>query len=121
MSQNRFLKIFATLLLLFNLVVCQSVYGQPLVVRPYSPAEWQHSIRVRINEAYARIDTGVANGALTRPEAIRLRDELAQIQIRIKRMARDGRLQPGERKVINDDLDRLYRHIYVEKHDRQRR
>jgi hypothetical protein len=84
-------------------------------------ADRRGGIPDRIDVEYERIERGVERGALTRPEAHRLRGELKQILYKIDRMKRDGYLDPREREIINRKLDRLDRDITREKKDSERR
>ncbi len=79
------------------------------------------SIPERVHQMERRIDQGARSGSLTRREADRLRGELRGILRKEERMRHDGRLSPRERDVLHADLDRLDRHITIEKHDDQRR
>ncbi len=79
--------------------------------------DWRGDIRARIREAKARIERGIEQGSLTRPEARRLHGELDGILDKIDRMKEDGHLSPRELEVINRDLDRLDRDIAREKRD----
>jgi polyhydroxyalkanoate synthesis regulator phasin len=83
--------------------------------------DWHGGIRSRIEEAQQRIEQGIERGSLTRHEARRLHEELANILERIDRMKQDGRLDNREREVINRDLDRLERDISREKRDSEGR
>lgn len=83
--------------------------------------DWRGGIRARIHDSRARIDRGVAQGALTRHEAERLNGELNHILDKIDRMREDGHLGGRERDIINRDLDRLSRDISREKHNDRRR
>jgi len=80
---------------------------------------WQ-SINQRQGNQLARIDQGVRSGALTRPEAGRLRAEFRDLARLEDRYRRDG-LSAGERRDLNRRFDGLSRRIYVQKRDRQNR
>jgi hypothetical protein len=79
--------------------------------------DWRGSIRTRIQGARKKIDQGVAQGTLNRHEAERLDGELGAILNKIDRMKADGQLSLGERDQVKNDLDRLDRDIFQDKHD----
>ncbi|MBK5276231.1 MAG: hypothetical protein JJE30_14435 [Desulfuromonadales bacterium] len=79
--------------------------------------DWRGGIRSRIQESRQKIDQGIERGTLNRHEADRLNAELGAILDKIDRMKADGRLDQGERDSIKNDLDRLDRDIFKEKHD----
>jgi len=67
-----------------------------------------------------RIDQGIRSGALTAQEAARLERGQARIERMESRALADGKMTPRERRRIMHALDVQSRHIYHEKHDRQR-
>lgn len=83
-------------------------------------AQW-----VPINQRQAnlatRIDQGVRIGALTRPEARRLRMQYRDIARLEDRYRASGGLNMAERRDLDRRFDRLSRRVYVQKHDRQAR
>jgi ribosomal protein S20 len=79
--------------------------------------DWRGGIRTRIQESKQKIDQGIERGSLNRREADRLHSELGVILNKIDRMKADGYLSQGERDNIKNDLDRLDRDIFKEKHD----
>lgn len=79
--------------------------------------DWRGGIRSRIQESKQKIVQGVERGTLNRHEADKLNAELGSILNKIDRMKADGYLGQGERDAINNDLDRLDRDIFREKHD----
>jgi hypothetical protein len=79
--------------------------------------DWRGGIRSRIQVSKQKIEQGVERGTLNRHEAGKLNAELGTILNRIDRMQADGHLSQGERDTINNDLDRLDRDIFREKHD----
>lgn len=84
-------------------------------------APWQ-SINQRQVNLDRRIDQGVRSGALTRPEAIRLRGEfrtLSRLEAQYRRSG--GGLSMSERRDLDRRFDSLSRRVRVEKHDRQNR
>jgi len=79
--------------------------------------DWRGGIRFRIQEARQKIVQGVDRGTLNRNEAVKLNEELGTILYKIDRMKADGQFSQFERDQIKNDLDRLDRDIYKEKHD----
>ena len=79
--------------------------------------DWRGGIRTRIQESKQKIEQGIERGTLNRHEADKLNGELGSILNKIDRMKADGYLSQGERDTINNDLDRLDRDIFKEKHD----
>ncbi|HBA71315.1 MAG TPA: hypothetical protein DCZ63_03720 [Geobacter sp.] len=79
--------------------------------------DWRVGIRSRIQESKQKIDQGIERGSLNRHEADRLHSELGAILNKIDRMKADGYLSQGERDNVKNDLDRLDRDIFKEKHD----
>ena len=84
---------------------------------PASQGDWRGGIRSRIQVSKQKIDQGIDRGTLNRREADRLNAELSVILNKIDRMRADGYLDPRDRNNINNDLDRLDRDIFREKHD----
>ena len=74
-------------------------------------------IRERIADQQGRIDKGVASGALTRPEADTLMDNLSWIRYEFARLSDDGKLTPGERSRLDGMLDRNDKMIVNKKHN----
>ena len=81
--------------------------------------DWRGGIRSRIEVSKQKIDQGIQRGTLDRYEADRLAAELNAILSKIDRMQGDGSLSQWERDNIKNDLDRLERNIFNEKHDAQ--
>jgi peptidoglycan hydrolase CwlO-like protein len=79
--------------------------------------DWRGGIRSRIQESKQKIEQGIERGTLNRHEADKLNAELGAILDKIDRMKADGYLDQGERDNIKNDLDRLERDIFKEKHD----
>ena len=79
--------------------------------------DWRGGIRTRIQESKQKIEQGIERGSLNRHEGDRLNAELGAILNKIDRMKADGYLSQGERDNINNDLDRLDKDIFREKHD----
>ncbi|MBX9816294.1 MAG: hypothetical protein K2X76_16465 [Sphingomonas sp.] len=67
----------------------------------------------------SRIEQGVRNGALTRPEAVRLRQQYRDITRLENRYRATGGLSAAERRDLDRRFDRLSRRVYVQKRDRQ--
>ncbi len=68
-----------------------------------------------------RIEQGVESGALTPREANRLNAREAKIEADKQRALSDGTVTNRERARLHREQDRASRHIYRQKHDRQRR
>lgn len=79
--------------------------------------DWRGGIRSRIQESKQKIEQGINRGTLNRHEADKLNAELSAILYKIDRMKADGYLNQGERDNIINDLNRLDRDIFKEKHD----
>ena len=79
--------------------------------------DWRGGIRSRIQESRQKIEQGIERGTLNRHEANKLNSELGTILNKIDLMKTDGYFSQGERENIKNDLDRLDRDIYKEKHD----
>jgi len=80
---------------------------------------WQ-SINQRQASLDARIDQGVRSGALTRPEAVRLRSEFRYIANLEARYRATNGLQQWERTDLDRRFDALSARIRIQKHDGQR-
>jgi ABC-type microcin C transport system permease subunit YejB len=83
-------------------------------------APWQ-SINQRQANLDQRIDQGVRSGALTRPEAQRLRSELASLDRLEARYRASHGLDARERADLDRRFDQLAAQVRMEKHDAQRR
>ena len=69
-----------------------------------------------------RIQTGVENGSLVRPEARRLRHEQTHVRRARRRMLSDnGRLGPAERARLDRMQDRASRQIFRARHNARTR
>jgi hypothetical protein len=79
---------------------------------------WQ-SINQRQASLDSRIDQGVRNGALTRPEAVRLRSEFRYIANLEARYRASNGLQQWERADLDRRFDVLSAKIRIQKHDGQ--
>jgi len=93
--------------------------GIALLPAPAVAQRWQ-SINARQNTLYGRIEQGVRSGALTRPEAARLRTDFQALN-RLEYRYRAGGLSAGERADLNRRFDALSARVRVQKHDRQHR
>lgn len=82
-------------------------------------AGWQ-PINARQANLYNRIDQGVRSGALTRPEANRLRAEFQQIN-RLEYRYRSNGLSLRERQDLQRRFDVLSAKVRFQKNDRQDR
>jgi len=69
-----------------------------------------------------RIDQGVRSGALTRPEAVRLKSQLRDVVGLEYRYARSGgRIDMRERADLERRYNAISAQVWFEKHDRQPR
>lgn len=80
-------------------------------------APWT-SINQRQVQIDQRIDAGIRDGSLSRPEAARLRGEFNNLSRLEDSYRRDG-LSPNERADLNARFDRLSAQVYVERRDQQ--
>lgn len=86
---------------------------------PASAHGWQ-GINERQARIDSRIDQGVRNGSLTRPEALRLRAEFNTVA-RLERRYRVGGLSLAERRDLDRRFDALSARVRYDRHDRQDR
>ena len=84
-----------------------------------SAAPWQ-SINQRQANLNVRIDQGIRSGALTRPEAARLRAQMRQVANLEYRYRRNG-LTAWERRDLDRRFDAISARVRIQKHDRQYR
>ncbi|MDD2735295.1 MAG: hypothetical protein PHF56_15260 [Desulfuromonadaceae bacterium] len=98
-------------------VVCAVFVFGTIATGYAEQGDWRGGIRSRIQESRQKIDQGIERGSLNRHEADRLHSELGAILNKIDRMKADGYLSQGERDNLKNDLDRLDRDIFKEKHD----
>ena len=84
-----------------------------------SAQAWQ-SVNQRQANLYNRIEQGVRNGSLTRPEARQLRNRFVTLE-RLENRYRAGGLSTWERRDLDRRFDSLSRQIRAERHDRQDR
>lgn len=84
-----------------------------------SAQAWQ-SVNQRQANLYNRIEQGVRNGSLTRPEARQLRNRFTTIS-RLENRYRAGGLSRWERRDLDQRFDALSRQIRIERRDRQDR
>ena len=75
------------------------------------------SIDAEFHSQRARIEQGIRSGQITRHEAAGLRAEQDRIAHMIARARVDGRVDPYERREIEQAQAAASRHIYAEKHD----
>ena len=85
-----------------------------------APAGAWTSINARQANQFARIQTGIRNGALTQAEAARLRSQFYALN-RLEQTYRRGGLTLRERQDLDRRFTALSRRIYTQKHDRQGR
>jgi len=88
-----------------------------MTAAPASAAPWQ-SINQRQANIEHRIDMGVRNGSLTRPEAARLRGEFRDLN-RLEARYRVGGLSMRERADLDRRFDALSAQVRYERNDRQ--
>jgi hypothetical protein len=92
-----------------------------LTVAPMvAEAQQWRSINQRQASQFARIQQGIRNGALTRVEGDRLKQQFYALN-RLEQRYRIGGLSLRERQDLDRRFTILSRKIYVQKHDRQRR
>jgi Spy/CpxP family protein refolding chaperone len=84
-------------------------------------APWQ-SINQREANLNQRIEQGMRNGSLTRPEAMRLRADMRRLE-RLEGQYRHSRpgLTNSERRDLERRFDALSARVFSEKHDFQNR
>lgn len=75
----------------------------------------------KIHNQRIRIAQGVESGQLTRPETAALLREQRQIRSMARHFHADGVLTPGEFSRLRHRQALADRHIFVQKHDRQKR
>jgi hypothetical protein len=88
---------------------------------PAAAAPWM-SINARQNQIFHNIEQGVRNGALTRPEAYRLKRDfygIARLEQHYRRTG--GGLSAWERRDLDRRLDALKMRVRIQRHDYQRR
>lgn len=93
------------------------VAATPAAAQGYG--NWQ-TVNQRQGNLYQRIEQGVRNGSLTRPEAQRLRGRFVALNNLEQRYRRNG-LTQWERRDLDQRFDALSRQIRAERHDRQDR
>ena len=88
------------------------------------PAAAQTQSTPRIDQRQAnqerRIEQGEKSGALTQKEAARLEKGQAHVQKMENKAVADGKVTKKERARIEKAQDKQSRHIYREKHDKQK-
>lgn len=101
----------------FLAAICAVFVFGTIVTGYAEQVDWRGGIRSRIQASKQKINQGIERGTLNRYEADKLNAELGTILNKIDRVKADGYLSQGERDNINNDLDRLDRDIFKEKHD----
>jgi hypothetical protein len=76
-------------------------------------------IRHRAQRQHQRIRHGVKSGELTKPEARNLREDQKDLHQDIKLAKSDGKVTPGERRIIKKEENKDSREIYRKKHNRR--
>jgi hypothetical protein len=89
----------------------------PASMAPHAPSAdavpTADQISARMDRAEQRINSGAADGSLTRAEAHRVLEELANIKTQSNELStRDGALTPTDCQFINDRLNTLSHHIH---------
>ena len=92
-----------------------------LAVPGAANAQAYQSVNQRQANQLGRIDQGVRTGALTRPEANRLRAEFRDLSALERRYRNSNGLSRAERAELDRRFDALSRRIRVQKNDRQDR
>lgn len=94
----------------------------PLAASAATPGEhMEQRIDTRQAIQERRIDAGVANGALTARETVRLERQQGRIDRAEDRALSDGALNRAEARQLNRMQNRASRNIARQKHDRQSR
>jgi len=103
---------------LLSLAAVAALAGVPAIA---SAAPWQ-SINEREANLNQRIEQGIRSGSLTRPEAMRLRSDLRQLE-RMEARYRHSRpgLTMSERRDLDRRFDVLSSRVFAQKHDWQNR
>jgi len=78
------------------------------------------SVDRREHRQQRRIRHGVRSGSLTRREALRLERQQARTRAAEARAKSDGKVTARERARLQRRENRTSRHVYRQKHDRQR-
>jgi Ni/Co efflux regulator RcnB len=102
-----------------NIILALTAAATLTVPMAASAQAWQ-SINQRQTNLYNRIEQGVRNGSLTRPEARQLQNRFTTIA-RLENRYRAGGLSMRERRDLDQRFDALSRQIRVERNDRQDR
>ena len=92
-----------------------------LAVPSVASAQGYQSINQRQANQFQRIDQGIRSGALTRPEANRLRADFRQLSVLEQRYRNSNGLSRAERNELDRRFDALSRRIRTQKNDRQDR
>ncbi len=87
---------------------------------PAAAQGWQ-SVNQRQAQIERRIDQGIRSGALSRREAVNLRDEFRQIAQLEQRYRRSNGLSMAERRDLDRRFDVLSRKVRIDKNDRNNR
>jgi hypothetical protein len=86
------------------------------------PAFGQGEIKQREENQTDRINQGVQNGSLTRPEAARLKQQQRDVRQQVRQDKRSGgTFTPREKAQITRDQNRASKQIHKQKHDAQTR
>jgi len=106
---------------LMSLAAVAAVAAAIPVVASAAPGPWQ-SINQREANLNQRIEQGIRKGSLTRPEAMRLRQDMRQLE-RLEAQYRHSRpgLTNSERRDLDRRFDVLSAKVFEQKHDWQNR
>lgn len=102
-----------------RITACLAAATALAVAAPAMAQSWM-SINQRQANLDRRIDMGIRNGSLTRPEAMRLRGEFRDLS-RLEASYRRGGLSNWERADLDRRFDRLSWQIRAERNDGNRR
>jgi len=102
-----------------NIILALTAAATLTVPMAASAQAWQ-SVNQRQSNLYNRIEQGVRNGSLTRPEARQLQNRFVALEQLENRYRADG-LSKWERRDLDRRFDSLSRQIRAERHDRQDR
>jgi len=84
---------------------------------PAASSQAAQHIQNRVDAAYRHIEQGLRSGSITREEGRHLRAQFQAVRDDEARALRDHHLDRREQDRLNEELDRLERHIYRAKHN----
>jgi hypothetical protein len=109
------LNVSAVVILALFFFSTTSAYAQD---RYQQRERWQQ-LHNQMHDAQAKINTGVRDRSLTKPEAQRLRNELKKIESDMSRAGRDG-ISRQEMDRLEREFAKLRKDIYREENNRER-